>query len=35
MNFVQIFEASAAISALFMIQIGIFWIKRFAREAIR
>lgn len=35
MNFAEFFQTTAAISALFMIQIGIFWIKRFAREAIR
>lgn len=35
MNFAQFVQTTGAISALFMIQIGIFWVKRFAREAIR
>lgn len=35
MNYAQFVQTAVAISALFMIQIGIFRVKRFAWEAIR
>jgi len=35
MNFAQFIQTTSALSALIMIQIGIFWIKQIARASAR